>query len=472
MLKKLAAVLILSVLYCAQERTLVLAQDAVPKLESFNKNDRVLILAPHPDDETVGCAGIIQQAKKSGANVRVAYLTNGDNNEFAFIVYEKRLTFKPGEFIHMGEVRRKEAIKAMKLLGLNEDDLVFLGYPDFGTFTIFNQYWQAQKPFRSMFSRATKVPYKNDLSFGAPYVGESVLSDLEKVIIDYKPTKIFVSHPADVNVDHKALYLFLQVALRDLRKEFPGPKVYPYLVHCLGWPKPRHYHPELGLEPPANLAAQVKWLKADLTPEELELKHQAVLCYKSQTESSAFYLLSFGRKNELFGDYPEIELSRQVSLKERAAAFFGFSKMFPSSEDEGTLSSGSLIPDQGEVSYAVVDNCFLIRVKKDKELVHRFSLMFYIFGFSDKTKFSSMPKIRVNIKNGKFKVYDCKEIINSDGVRVDLGDEDLVLRIPLTILGDPDFILTSVKVYGGKLPLSATGFRKIVIKEGGTNAGI
>src|SRR4030042_2929508 len=89
----------------------------------FKAEDRVLILAPHPDDEAIGCAGIIQQALKAGSEVHVVYLTNGDHNEFAFIVYEKRITLRKGEFIHMGEGRRKEAVKAMKLLGLNENDL-------------------------------------------------------------------------------------------------------------------------------------------------------------------------------------------------------------------------------------------------------------------------------------------------------------------------------------------------------------
>jgi LmbE family N-acetylglucosaminyl deacetylase len=465
MRRKLIVILMLLVFHSAQGESLALEQIAAGEPWAFSKNDRVLILAPHPDDETVGCGGIIQQAKRSGAGVRVVYLTNGDNNQFAFIVYEKRLTFKPGEFIHMGEVRRQEAIEAMKLLGLNENDLIFLGYPDFGTFTIFTRYWRSDKPFKSMFTRVSKVPYEKDLSFGAPYAGESVLRDLEKAIVDYKPTKIFVSHPADVNADHKALYLFLQVALRGLREQLPAPKVYPYLVHCSGWPKPRHYHPELELNPPVNFTdSKIKWLKTGLTEQELDLKHKAMLCYKSQTESSAFYLLSFCRKNELFGDYPEIELNRQVSLKEKAIAFFGFSKMFPSSQDEGALSNDSLIAGQEEVSYAVADNCLLIRVEKDKELIRKFSLMLYIFGFNDKTGFASMPKIRITVRGEKFRVYDGKKMINPDGVRLDLGGEDLVLRIPLGILGGPDFILTSVKAYGGKLPLSVTGFRKIVIK--------
>ncbi len=50
------------------------------ELESFKKNERILILAPHPDDESIACAGIIQKALGAGAQVRIVYLTNGDHN--------------------------------------------------------------------------------------------------------------------------------------------------------------------------------------------------------------------------------------------------------------------------------------------------------------------------------------------------------------------------------------------------------
>ncbi len=79
----------------------------IKELPEFSKKDRVLILAPHPDDEAIGAGGLIQRAKKAGAEVKVGLYTNGDHNELAFIVYEKRITFKKREFIHMGEVRRK-----------------------------------------------------------------------------------------------------------------------------------------------------------------------------------------------------------------------------------------------------------------------------------------------------------------------------------------------------------------------------
>ena len=434
-------------------------------IDPIKKNDRILILAPHPDDEAIGCAGIIQQALSVGAQVKVVYLTNGDHNQIAFIVYEKRLTLKKGEFIHMGEVRRSEAIKAMKLLGLNESNLIFLGYPDFGTFTIFSRYWQTKKPFRSLLTRISNVPYKENMSFGVPYKGESILSDLKSVLLRYKPNKIFVSHPADVNVDHKSLYLFLQVALNDLKDELPRPKIYPYLIHCVGWPIPRHYHPELSLEPPKQfLKSQINWLEFSLTPEQLNKKYQAILRYKSQTESSAFYLLSFARKNELFGDYPDIELQRQLSLKERVVSFFGFSDMFR--EQDTGVSGGLETPteDKGRVSYAIVDNSILIRIEKAKEINRKFNFMLYLFGYSYKTPFSSMPKIRIIAKYNKFKVFEGKSMIEPQGISLQLSSNALILKVPLEILGNPDFILTSMKAYGRPLSVDVIGFRKIDIK--------
>jgi LmbE family N-acetylglucosaminyl deacetylase len=468
MFKRLSFVLLFFILAAGNwlAGPLVWAQaEEIKAIEPIVRDDRILILAPHPDDETIGCAGVIQQALSAGAQVRVVYLTNGDHNQIAFIVYEKRLTLRKGEFIHMGEVRRREAIKAMALLGLSENDLVFLGYPDFGTFTIFSQYWQESRPFKSFLTRISSVPYKENLSFAAPYKGESILSDLEKVLLGYKPNKIFVSHPADTNVDHKALYLFLQVALRDLDRELSRPKIYPYLVHCVGWPLPRHYHPELRLTPPGQfLDTQTNWQRFELSQGQIDKKYQAILCYKSQTESSAFYLLSFARSNELFGDYADIQLQRQVSLKEKAVSFFGFSNMYDDSDIDTLAGLDNLIGIKGQVSYAVVDNSILIRIEKREEVNRKFSLMLYLFGYSRRIPFAEMPKIRILTKHNKFKVFYGRKKIQVEGVSLELNPGELIFKIPLVILGNPDFILTSMKAYRGVLPVDAIAFRKIEIK--------
>ena len=460
---------------CLLFKTAFSAEENKPALLTpVTKNDRIMIISPHPDDEAIACAGIIQEAVAKGAQVRVVYLTNGDHNQLALIVYEKRLTLRQGEFIHMGRVRQQEAIDAMKLLGVGKENLIFLGYPDFGTFSIFTRYWQSKKPFRSMLTRISEVPYKENFSFGAPYEPESILRDLEAIIADYKPNKIFVSHPGDTNVDHKALYLFLQIALLDLQDKIPAPKVYPYLVHCLGWPLPRHYHPELSLNPPRQFqGSSINWVKFELTPEQLEKKNRAILCYRSQTRTSAFYLLSFARKNELFGDYPEVELEKQVSLKEQAVSFFGFSYLFKDfgRDDLGEQNAQDFGNNKDRVSYAVVDNSVFVRIEKSVESKRRPMVQLYLFGYSPKVTFALMPKIRIVARGSKIDVYNQNTKIKSDTVSSEMTPKIFTIKVPLGLLGNPDIVITSIRSFGDVLSMDVTGFRKLVIKEGGRNAG-
>jgi len=439
----------------------------VSRLDRFDKHDRVLIIAPHPDDETIGCAGAIQQAKDAGAKIKVLYMTNGDCNQVAFMVYEKRVTLFKGEFVHMGQVRRTEAENAMRSLGLNKSDLVFLGYPDFGTFTIFRDYWRTNKPFKSLLTRVTNVPYRNNLSYGAPYIGESILNDLKKVLLDFKPNKVFVSHPADVNGDHKAAYLFLQVALADLYKDLRTPKIYPYPVHFAGWPLPRHYHPGLGLDPPGPLArSDIKWYKLKLSARQLNKKHKAILDYRSQTQSSAFYLLSFARSNELFGNYEEVDIIKEDSARYKNT-YFGLVNLFQEAretEDEmpGEEEQG-LRREHGQVSFAVVDNTLLIRMQKAREIKRNFNFQAYLFGYSHKTPFSVMPKIRIICKSGRIKMFSGRKLIEAPGVELKRDEEEAVLKVPLILLGDPEFILASLKISGQALTFDTTGFRRLNI---------
>lgn len=393
-----------------------------------------MILVPHPDDEAIAAGGVIQKALKKKARVKVLFLTNGDHNELAFIVYEKRLTMRKGEFIHMGEVRRKESLEALKKLGLSEKDCIFLGYPDFGTMEILLKYWGDTKPFKYMLTRISKVPYSNCLSPGAPYVGESILNDMKKVIRDYKPTKVFVSSPVDVNRDHRSLYLFLRVALWDLEGGTVKPDVFPYLIHVQGWPEPRGYHPDLELTPPGLLKNdEISWQKLELTNEEVKIKHDAVECYKSQNESNPAYLFTFVRKNELFGNYPIITLSKNGAWR-----------------DAGTA-----------LAYARKDNDLFVRLtlknKSDRDL----GMSIFLLGYRKDLKFSKMPKLAINIGPNSISVKDKKKKIDVGKVQLTEKDNVLTLRIPLSLLNNPVHILTCAKAGDIVLPFEDTTWRII-----------
>src|SRR5499427_9522899 len=50
---------------------------------SPTRSESIVIFAPHPDDEVIGCAGIIMQALARGARVKVVDITSGDGFDAA-----------------------------------------------------------------------------------------------------------------------------------------------------------------------------------------------------------------------------------------------------------------------------------------------------------------------------------------------------------------------------------------------------
>ncbi len=47
------------------------------------RSESIVVFAPHPDDEVIGCAGIIMQALARGAHVKVVDITSGDGFDAA-----------------------------------------------------------------------------------------------------------------------------------------------------------------------------------------------------------------------------------------------------------------------------------------------------------------------------------------------------------------------------------------------------
>jgi LmbE family N-acetylglucosaminyl deacetylase len=425
-------------------------------LPDFVPEDRVLILAPHPDDETIGAAGLIQKALKANAKVKVVCFTNGDNNELSFIVYEKRLTFKKGEFLHMGEVRHKETVNAMSFLGLKPDDLIFLGYPDFGTMEILTKYWGDVKPFRSMLTRVSSVPYKDCLSYGASYSGESILNDLKKVLLDFAPTKVFVSHPVDSNRDHRSLYVFLRVALWDLDGKMSETQIIPYLIHDSGWPKPRGYHSELGLFPPRNLMnSEIAWQFLKLNNDETIIKNRAVSFYESQIKYSPKYLYSFVRKNELFGDYPIIVLKPQNE---------GTDYWFETQRKNAPLDNGSEKNSVPALAYEQKNNNLLIKMTLKKHIDKDFWSSIFLLGYKRSEDFSDMPKLRLDVTTEGLRLRDKKKLISGDSIKVEYFNSSMILTIPEFVLGNPDYVLSCVRVNSKDLPYYDTAWRIIELE--------
>jgi len=439
----------------------------ISTMPPFTKKDRVLILAPHPDDESIGAAGVLQEAVKAGACVKVVCYTNGDANELSFILYEKRITFFKKTFLYMGEVRRKETLVAMQYLGIDPAQVIFLGYPDHGTMAILTRYWGKTKPYRSIFARVTQVSYPDALTYHAPYVGESVLEDLKKVLLDFRPTKIFVSNPVDTNRDHRSLYVFLRVALWDLEKKIGIPQVYPYLIHVVNWPKPRGYKPQLHLDPPSKYVG-MQWKNLVLSEEEVQKKRDAISKYKSQLTYAPGYLYSFARSNELFGDYPALVLKRQVGpdvkwqdigidTSDEPQKSFSLEKDDDPDEEEGAPQR-TTVSDPDKISYLAFarhDDNLWIKIILNKKVDKTLGLSLYLLGYSKKADFAVLPKLHISLGTFGVKVLDKQKRLKDNGVQVITKNRTFVVKIPLKDLGDPDRIFSSARVVGFPYETSA-----------------
>lgn len=406
------------------------------ELPPFTANDKVLILAPHPDDEIIAAGGVIQRAVSAGAKVKVVLLTNGENNLGSFMVYDKRFFFGPKRIIRMGLMRKQETVTAMQKVGLAKSDVVSLGYPDNGTLKILTERWVEDKPLSGKFSHARRVPYFDALSAGEPYLGQNILKDLEQILLEYKPTQIFVSHPADKNTDHQAFYLFMRVALWDLEGKIDSPQVYPYLVHLDEWPSPQGYQPELKLDaPPELLKSHLTWHHLDLSLEETSKKFKVLQDYPSQIQYAPNRLVSFVRQNELFSDYPVIKIDQTVNFD--------------------------------SLSYAEKGDHLVINLKSKRMMTRWFGASIFLLGYKKSISFSDMPKIEIHVRLGGLSIKDKQKSISKKKVKLTTRGKEWSLSIPFSMLGDPEFVLSRVQTRLQDLSNDQSAWRVLSLRKSG-----
>ena len=424
---------------------------------TLTPQDRFLVLAPHPDDEVLCCGGLIQDAVAMGLPLRIVVLTYGDNNQWAFTVYRKHPVLMPRAVEVMGTVRHDEALAAAAALGVSPDQLTFLGYPDFGTLQIWNAHWGSRPPFRSMLTRVTAVPYATALRPGAAYTGEDILQDLAAVLDDFKPTKVFVSHPGDHMPDHLALYLFTRVALWDAEAHLT-PELHPYLIHYGRWPQPRGYRPAELLEPPAAFRGEILWRAHPLTPAQVERKHAAIRAHRSQYAYSAKYLLSFIRPNELFGDFPAVRLRRGL-----AGVPLGQGAAEANAPEELTDVERSAFVGLETRSAELDGDALVLKLGFSRPLGEAVEASLYVFGYRADRPFGRMPKLHVKVNALHAAVYDQDRLLIDSAIRTTRHPRQFTVSIPLEALGDPQRILTSARTYLEDLPLDWASWRVLEV---------
>ena len=275
-------------------------------LNGFPIGGRLLIIAPHPDDEGLATAGLIQQALAEHCRVEVVVITSGDGSRRAACALRKTGTPVPADFRAMGTARVEESIGTMKRLGLPEHNLVFLGYPDGGLNSMWDYGWDYNALHKGM-NGYKHSPYRFAFQRGAPYCGANLAKNLVSLIKSFDPSTVVFPDAEDDHHDHWAANAFVQYALAQTWRQAHE---YTYLVHRLDFPQPRGYLPRGSLTPPPALQeSATRWQSFPLSPREERVKGEALSSYRIPTAVAHQFIESFVRSNELLGMVPPGRIS-------------------------------------------------------------------------------------------------------------------------------------------------------------------
>src|SRR5207249_2469753 len=80
---------------------------------------RLLVVAPHPDDEVIAAAGVIQRVREMKGRLRVVYLTDGEGYPQGVRVEKHLAVPKPSDYQDYGRERKDEARHALRVLGVD-----------------------------------------------------------------------------------------------------------------------------------------------------------------------------------------------------------------------------------------------------------------------------------------------------------------------------------------------------------------
>lgn len=267
----------------------------LPATPAPGAGERILVVAPHPDDEALCCAGYVQRALASGAQVSVVWITSGDAFELDAVVVERTLAPGHRAMRRLAATRMREALAAATRLGIAADQRWFLGYPDRGIRHLLTDF-QA-RPYRSPYTAAAAVPYAEALAAGTAYEGRWLERDLQQIIERVQPTRVLAPSPLDQHPDHAAVGELVQ---RLMSARTASASVLYWIVHGgHRWPVPRRYAPTTPLQPPPH-ARTLGWSSWPLTPAERDTKLAVLRLYASQWEIMRPFMAAFARGNELF----------------------------------------------------------------------------------------------------------------------------------------------------------------------------
>ena len=248
-----------AVVVCATESKGAFAMTTADSLE-LTSRDRILVLAPHPDDESIACGGLLLAARDAGAERSVIVVTDGDNNPWPQRWIEKRWRIDAAARARWGARRRAEAGTALDVLGVAPSQRHFLGLPD--------------SELTALLMRDARLP-----------------SEVGTLIAQMRPTHIAMPALSDRHPDHSAVHV---AALLALSTTPHAPRLLIYAVH-------------------GETAGKGDVLLC-LSDEQQCAKHSAIAAHRTQVRLSGKRFLRFARGDEHY-EAPSVKPRGDLPLR-------------------------------------------------------------------------------------------------------------------------------------------------------------
>lgn len=197
------------------------------------KKDRLLVIAPHPDDEIIGCGGFITRVKEEGGKVFVLFLTVGGTKDYT---KGKRRSISASD-------RIKEIEKVTKFLKFDG--------------------WHLAFPGDKYHLRLDQLPQRD------------LIDSIENGPVSLnrqKPTIVAIPSPSSYNQDHRVCAQAAFAATRPMPKEFK-----PLSPLVISYEEPTDFWTP---DEPSHLNFFVT-----LTERDLKAKITALKLYKTQVRS-------------------------------------------------------------------------------------------------------------------------------------------------------------------------------------------
>ncbi|MEI6900848.1 MAG: PIG-L family deacetylase [Bacteroidota bacterium] len=211
--------------------------------DHFLKSKAVIIVAPHPDDEILGFAGIIYDAVKRGKRVQVVVVTNGDG--YGSACFFRKNGFPKEDKENHGEpcsredlelygmTRIGESRKALKILGLDSANFKPLGYPDGW---IGEMVRHPDSVYRGNTSRIHSFS-------GKAFRLKNLEDDLKDILQSDPDAEVYTTHFRDSHDDHSSVAAIIQRVRQELCLQKITFTVYWAVIHepsgdNNAWPTP------------------------------------------------------------------------------------------------------------------------------------------------------------------------------------------------------------------------------------------